>query len=471
MGSVVLHINKVSGNDAAMTAHIERTIDPANADQERTHLNKELIEFPDGVANRTAAIQHRLDNAGLTRKIGTNQIRALRFMLSGTPEDMQRIRTEGRLDEWCEDSVKWVQDTFGKANLVSAVLHLDETTPHIHATVVPIVTGERRKAQAKPAEPGKKTYRKKNPNAARLCSDDIMTREKMEDYQTTYAVAMAKYGLERGVRNSTARHITTQQYYKDLYIKSEEIKGDILELQQVEESKRQVVSELERQEEQARTRTEQATIEKQQAETELTGKQSELQQVKGELKTEKFKSTAADAGSAIMDGISSALGTSKVKRQQQEIESLKSENQSQQQKIVKLNQTINRQRQESEKTAGELKGKIDKIYLWFPDTPQLLKMGDYCKSVGFPDDMVRELVNMHPVGFSGKLFSHEFSRKFETPGSVAQLERDAKSPGIFNLLIDKIHIIDWFRQKRKELFERMGIKTLDPKQHIGPRIK
>ncbi len=82
--------------------------------------------------------------------------------------------------------------------------------------------------------------------------------------------------------------------------------------------------ELEQQEQQARTRTEQATTEKQQAETELAGKQSELRQVKGELKTEKFKGSMAEAGTAAMYGISSVLGTSKVKRQQQEIEALRS---------------------------------------------------------------------------------------------------------------------------------------------------
>lgn len=88
MGFVVLHIDKASGNDAGMTAYIERTIDPANADKERTHMNRKLIEFPEGVDNRTKAIQHRIDNAGINRKIGTNQVRALRIMLSGTPEDM-----------------------------------------------------------------------------------------------------------------------------------------------------------------------------------------------------------------------------------------------------------------------------------------------------------------------------------------------------------------------------------------------
>lgn len=56
MGFVVLHIDKASGNDAGMTAHIERTLDPTNADKERTHLNRKLVEFPEGVDNRTQAI-------------------------------------------------------------------------------------------------------------------------------------------------------------------------------------------------------------------------------------------------------------------------------------------------------------------------------------------------------------------------------------------------------------------------------
>jgi hypothetical protein len=89
-----------------MTAHIERTIDPANADKERIHLNRELVGFPEGVASRTQAIQHRIDTAGLIRKVGTNQVRALRIMLSGTPEDIQRIQSEGKLDEWCNDNIK-----------------------------------------------------------------------------------------------------------------------------------------------------------------------------------------------------------------------------------------------------------------------------------------------------------------------------------------------------------------------------
>ncbi|MDR0681909.1 MAG: plasmid recombination protein, partial [Dysgonamonadaceae bacterium] len=234
MGSVVLHIQKPKGNDARTSAHIERTIDPANADSTRTHLNKNLIEYPDGVENRTQAIQHRIENAKIKRKISHNQVRALQVMLSGTHEDMKRIQAAGKLDEWCDDNMEWLQDTFGKENVVSAVLHMDEKTPHIHATVVPIVQGGRRKAKTEENN-GKKKYRKKSENVVRLCADDVMTRDNLKHFQDTYAEKMQKYGLKRGVKGSDAKHISTQQYYRDLYVKNEDLKEDIEILQERKE--------------------------------------------------------------------------------------------------------------------------------------------------------------------------------------------------------------------------------------------
>jgi hypothetical protein len=235
MGYAVLHINKASGNDAGTSAHIERTIDPANTDKSRSYLNRELIEFPGGVTNRTEAIQHRIETAGITRKISASQVRALRFMLTGTSEDMKRIETSGKLDDWCRDNVDWLKDTFGIENLVSAVLHMDEKTPHIHATVVPIVIGERRKAKVAKPNDGKKKYRKKNPNAIRLCADDIMARDKLKYYQDSYAEAMSKYGLQRGVDGSEAKHINTQTYYRELHLKNEMLKEDNEDLQERKE--------------------------------------------------------------------------------------------------------------------------------------------------------------------------------------------------------------------------------------------
>ncbi len=234
MGYVVFHMQKTHGTDSGTSAHIERKVKPPNADEERTHLNRQLVEYPAGIRTRTQAIQHRLEIAGLTRKVGKNQVRAIRIMLSGSPDDMQCIVREGRLDEWCADNMKYLTATFGKENIVSADLHLDETSPHIHATLVPIVTTARKRK--KQEERVTKRYRKKSADRPRLCADEVMSRVKLKEYQDTYAEAMAKYGLQRGIEGSEARHIDTTQFYRDTKVRTEELKTDVAELQECKES-------------------------------------------------------------------------------------------------------------------------------------------------------------------------------------------------------------------------------------------
>lgn len=199
--------------------------------------------------------------------------------------------------------------------------------------------------------------------------------------------------------------------------------------------------------------------------------EAELKAVKGELKTEKLKNSAAEVGTTIPDGIGSMIGTSKVKRQQQQIDDLAKENERLHSEIKRQNKTIDRERREHEQTAKRLQGEIDRIYGWFPDTPQLIKWGEYCRSLGFTDKMSRDLVNMRPVRFSGKLYSSEHSRHFETEHSEARLLRDEKGPGGFQLFIDRIPILQWFRQKAKEFLEHIGIKIKDSEQGQGMRMR
>lgn len=111
------------------------------------------------------------------------------------------------------------------------MLHLDEKTPHIHATVVPIVQGERRKPEAEKNN-GKKKYRKKPKDTVRLCADDVMTRDNLKLFQDKYAEKMQKYELSRGIKGSDARHISTPQYYRDLHAQNEELKENIEYLQE-----------------------------------------------------------------------------------------------------------------------------------------------------------------------------------------------------------------------------------------------
>ena len=80
---------------------------------------------------------------------------------------MKQIEQAGKLDEWCRDSVEWMKRTYGSENVVSAVLHMDEETPHIHATLIPIVQTERRKKKSE------KTGEEELPQEAERCSTAV----------------------------------------------------------------------------------------------------------------------------------------------------------------------------------------------------------------------------------------------------------------------------------------------------------
>lgn len=223
MGYFSLDFRKAKGaSDSRISDHIERRVIAPNVNPTRTHLNRELVRMPEGIRERDDAIAARISSAGIRRKITHDQVRAIRVMLSGTHEDMMEIEKAGRLDDWCRDSMDWLYRTFGRENVVSAVLHMDEHTPHIHATLVPIVTGERRKAGQKKPQEGGRTYRKKA-NAARLCADDVLNRTRLIAYHDDYARVMVKYGLQRGIRGSEARHVSTAQYYRDLRRQTDEL--------------------------------------------------------------------------------------------------------------------------------------------------------------------------------------------------------------------------------------------------------
>ena len=446
MGYAVLHLEKAKGTDSRMSAHIERTVHPKNADRTRTHLNRELVQFPEGVRNRTQAIAHRVETAGIRRKVGTNQVRAIRVLLTGSNRDMKQIEADGRLDDWCNDSLQWLRETYGEQNLVSAVLHMDEKTPHIHATVIPIVTGERRKA-GQEEQNGKKKYRKKNPQDVRLCADDVMARHRLKHYQDTYAQAMNKYGLQRGVDGSLARHISTMQYYKQLVEQQDSLQENIENLLGLEEEA-----------------------------------MKKLKQVKGEINVQKMKGAAVNATTAIADGVSSLFGGSKVKKLEAENENLKrnivnlqKQVQAEQREQTKMenrhSSEINRVDRSYRQKIAEYDNRLELIDTYFPIVRELIPIAEQCREVGFTEELTRRIVSLQPVEFKGRLYSKEYKEKFRTEHSTATVERDPQEKGKFRLCIDGVPILDWFRKKFQEIKEKLGLNTpVENKQRKGLKI-
>ena len=446
MGYAVLHLEKAKGTDSRMSAHIERTVHPKNADRTRTHLNRELVQFPEGGRNRTQAIAHRIETAGIRRKVSANQVKAIRILLTGSNKDMKQMEAEGRIEDWCNDSLKWIRETYGEQNLVSAVLHMDEKTPHIHATVIPIVTGERRKA-GQEEQNGKKKYRKKNPQDVRLCADDVMARHRLKHYQDTYAQAMNKYGLQRGVDGSLAKHISTMQYYKQLVEQQDSLQENIENLLGLEEEA-----------------------------------MKKLKQVKGEINVQKMKGAAVNATTAIADGVSSLFGGSKVKRLEAENENLKrnivnlqKQVQAEQREQTKMenrhSSEINRVDRSYRQKIAEYDNRLELIDTYFPIVKELIPIAEQCREVGFTEELTRRIVSLQPVEFKGRLYSKEYKEKFRTEHSTATVERNPQEKGKFRLCIDGIPILDWFRKKFQEIKEKLGLNTpVENKQRKGLKI-
>ena len=431
MGFVVLHMEKAHGSDNGTTAHIERFIIPKNADPTRTHLNRKLIDYPDGVKDRSAAIQRRLEEAGLTRKIGSNQVRAIRINVSGTHEDMERIEKEGRLDEWCADNLKYFADLFGKENIVAAHLHRDEETPHIHVTLVPIVKGERKRRKRE--EQAKKRYRKKPTDTVRLCADDIMTRLKLKSYQDTYAIAMAKYGLQRGIDGSTARHKSTQQYYNETKKLADSLKAEVVDLQERKEAAKE-----------------------------------ELRQAKKEVQTEKLKGAATTAATNIAESVGSLFGSNKVK-------TLERENRHLYERVSELEEEARQREQQHTKRIEEITDAYEKrhrkmseftdfVKRYFPYVEKLMPMINFLRErLGFKDEIIRILCTFKDVPIKGKLHSSEFNRDFETKQAVCSIKEDEN--GKFDFKIDGVSHVSWFRKKMNEFREAIGIPN--PRQNRG----
>ena len=183
-------MHKVSG----CGNHIARNKQPKNADPERSHLNRNLtLKHPD----LATAVQERLP-----AKVRKNSVLAVEHMLTATPEFFQD-KDQAEIHTWAEVNLNWLNERYGKENVVGAHLHMDETTPHIHAVIVPRID-ERLSAR-----------------------DYFGGSQKMKDMQTSYAKCMQEHGykLQRGVEGSKAKHTSIKQFYNAINT-AEELKKD-----------------------------------------------------------------------------------------------------------------------------------------------------------------------------------------------------------------------------------------------------
>ena len=203
---------------------------PDNADVSKVHLNRELVsrEVTDPSTGKAKtltiqqAVNRRIEEAGIT-KVRSNQNTCIEIIFSGSPETMCAMSPE-QVNAWANDTLAWARGRWGYENVVSATLHCDEKTPHMHVIVVPIVQGQSRRSASKErmdAAMGLDTRKYKTDTTRnRLCANEVYTKPLLYGYHTSYAETVGeKYGLSRGVRaelGSYKKHTSSIEYNRQL---------------------------------------------------------------------------------------------------------------------------------------------------------------------------------------------------------------------------------------------------------------
>ncbi len=118
------------------------------------------------------------------------------------------------IEDWAKDIYAFVCDKWGEDNIVGFYVHCDELNPHIHCTLLPINQQNK--------------FAHKTIFAGENKSD---FRERTIQLHNELAVVNAKWGLDRGqsVRETGARHRSTEQYRAELHRECNDLELEIAE--------------------------------------------------------------------------------------------------------------------------------------------------------------------------------------------------------------------------------------------------
>lgn len=181
-----------SGNVGASGLHTGRARQTPNANPEITNIR--FIGQPDSpdLPSLETIVRDRIGQ----QTIRKNAVLCVEMLLTASPEYFRPddpskagYYEPEKLADFRASVHSWLDNEYGD-RIVRAELHLDESTPHIHAYLVPL--DERGKLN---------------------CRGIFGGRQKLSQFQDSFANAMSPLGLERGIKGSKAKHTKIQHYY------------------------------------------------------------------------------------------------------------------------------------------------------------------------------------------------------------------------------------------------------------------
>ena len=188
----ILRFAKYKGPEiSGIEAHNERTKEKyasnPNIDPTRTHLNFHLIK-PE--RRYRAECEKQIAEAGCRTR--SDSVRVVETLITATPEFFKG-KKRAEIKEFFNEALDFIKQNQSPETIISAVVHLDEKSPHMHLCFVPLTEDKR------------------------LCAKEILgNKKKLTQWQDKYWEHMVKKypDLERGESASeTGRdHIPTRVF-------------------------------------------------------------------------------------------------------------------------------------------------------------------------------------------------------------------------------------------------------------------
>ena len=217
--------------------------------------------------------------------------------------------------------------------------------------------------------------------------------------------------------------------------------------------------------------------------------EQELRQVKSEIRTDKLKSVATDAATAIASGVGSLFGSGKLKELERTnedlhqkiderdkgIDTLKIQMQQMQEQhdkqIRNLQGIHNQELEAKDREISRLNALLEKAFKWFPMLKEMLRMEKLCAVIGFTKDMIDCLLTKKDaIQCNGKIYSEEHRRKFEIKNDIFKVEKNPTDDSKLVLTINRQPISEWFKEQVEKLRQGLRSTTEDPRKSRGFRM-
>lgn len=194
MSTLVLHMSKfkkdaIRGIQSHNRRERESHSNP-DIDYSRSMGNYDLRESaPDNYAQ---AIQNRIDDLLMVKAVRKDAVHMCGLIVSSDKPFFTRMGKE-ETKRFFEEAAAYLTDFVGKENVVSAMVHMDEKTPHMHFLHVPVTQD------------------------GRLSANSIYTRASLKRLQTDLPIYLQSRGfdIQRGVeqqKGSAKKHLDTREF-------------------------------------------------------------------------------------------------------------------------------------------------------------------------------------------------------------------------------------------------------------------